>query len=186
MRLLDTHTLELKEFFDSQIPKYAILSHTWGEDEVSLKDMGTGKGREERGFTKIKGFVREAKRLGWKWAWMDTWCIDKSLAPIGEPNWTAALLLRELHQQRLMLIILHLNLEYGNGLGWSAECVRVADQEQARAKYESAMDEAEDKVCVSESEALVLDQEYGTLQVDMSVELLQSNVLIGGTRSIET
>jgi hypothetical protein len=35
MRLLKLWTLELKEFYDAQIPPYAILSHRWGEHEVS-------------------------------------------------------------------------------------------------------------------------------------------------------
>ena len=38
MRLLDSKTLQLKEFPDNAIPSYAILSHTWGSDEVSYTD----------------------------------------------------------------------------------------------------------------------------------------------------
>jgi hypothetical protein len=39
MRLINTTTIELNEFFDKHIPPYAILSHTWGEDEVTFKDI---------------------------------------------------------------------------------------------------------------------------------------------------
>jgi hypothetical protein len=40
MRLLDARTLEFKEFFEEHsTPKYAILSHTWEDDEVTFKDM---------------------------------------------------------------------------------------------------------------------------------------------------
>ncbi|KAJ4301912.1 hypothetical protein N0V90_004008 [Kalmusia sp. IMI 367209] len=39
MRLLDSKTLEFKEFNESCLPRYAILSHTWGDDEVSYEDM---------------------------------------------------------------------------------------------------------------------------------------------------
>jgi len=38
MRLINVETLEMKEFFDVSIPPYAILSHTWGSDEVSYQD----------------------------------------------------------------------------------------------------------------------------------------------------
>ncbi|KAF2262653.1 hypothetical protein CC78DRAFT_582421 [Lojkania enalia] len=39
MRLLDSETLEFKVFNESCLPRYAILSHTWGDDEVSYEDM---------------------------------------------------------------------------------------------------------------------------------------------------
>ena len=38
MRLIDTRTLELGWFNDNEIPTYAILSHTWGPDEVSHQE----------------------------------------------------------------------------------------------------------------------------------------------------
>ncbi|KAF2972352.1 hypothetical protein GQX73_g1355 [Xylaria multiplex] len=37
MRLINTHTLELEECLEI-VPRYAILSHTWGNEEVSLQD----------------------------------------------------------------------------------------------------------------------------------------------------
>lgn len=39
MRLIDTRTLELRWFNDNEIPTYAILSHTWGPDEVSHQEF---------------------------------------------------------------------------------------------------------------------------------------------------
>jgi hypothetical protein len=39
MRLIDTRTIELAWFNDNEIPKYAILSHTWGADEVSYQEF---------------------------------------------------------------------------------------------------------------------------------------------------
>jgi len=40
MRLINVHTLEMKEFFTETLQKknfkYAILCHTWGEKEISL------------------------------------------------------------------------------------------------------------------------------------------------------
>jgi hypothetical protein len=39
MRLIDVRTLELRWFNDNGIPEYAILSHTWGADEVSYQEL---------------------------------------------------------------------------------------------------------------------------------------------------
>jgi hypothetical protein len=39
MRLLNSTTIKLHEFIGSQIPPYAILSHTWDEEEVSFQDL---------------------------------------------------------------------------------------------------------------------------------------------------
>jgi hypothetical protein len=39
MRLLHSETLEFKEFNSDNVPPYAILSHTWGVDEVNYQEM---------------------------------------------------------------------------------------------------------------------------------------------------
>jgi hypothetical protein len=40
MRLLNTTTLQLEDFIDDRLrPPYAILSHTWGEEEVLHNDL---------------------------------------------------------------------------------------------------------------------------------------------------
>ncbi|KAF7188045.1 Vegetative incompatibility protein HET-E-1, partial [Pseudocercospora fuligena] len=39
MRLINTETLRIEEFSDENLPKYAILSHTWGSDETSYYDF---------------------------------------------------------------------------------------------------------------------------------------------------
>jgi hypothetical protein len=79
MRLINTTTVELRCFDDpSKIPAYAILSHTWEEDEVSLQEMTSGEGRHKKGFEKILGTCRLALAHGHEWAWVDTCCIDKT------------------------------------------------------------------------------------------------------------
>ncbi|KAI1654859.1 HET-domain-containing protein [Daldinia decipiens] len=80
MRLLDVDTLELHEFMGSNIPKYqyAILSHTWAEEEVSLQDLQAGSGPSKQGYEKIVLTCEQAKQHGCKWAWVDTCCIDKT------------------------------------------------------------------------------------------------------------
>ncbi|KAF1830627.1 HET-domain-containing protein [Decorospora gaudefroyi] len=39
MRLLHAETLEFKTFHDDELPEYLILSHTWGNEEVSYQEM---------------------------------------------------------------------------------------------------------------------------------------------------
>lgn len=41
MRLINVVTLEMKDFVDDEIPQYAILSHTWGDEEISFQEWQT-------------------------------------------------------------------------------------------------------------------------------------------------
>ncbi|KAI0968578.1 HET-domain-containing protein [Xylaria arbuscula] len=91
MRLIDVKTLELKEFHHGIRP-YAILSHTWGGEEVTYHDylLATGASacprtnsridviKRKAGFTKIVGACRRAQADGLAYLWCDTNCIDKS------------------------------------------------------------------------------------------------------------
>ena len=81
MRLLHTSTIKLSEFYDDEIPKYAILSHTWGKEEVSLHDLQNQKvARLNRleGYQKIKACCALAAKSGYEYVWIDTCCIDKT------------------------------------------------------------------------------------------------------------
>ncbi|KAK0644003.1 heterokaryon incompatibility protein-domain-containing protein [Cercophora newfieldiana] len=84
MRLLNTATCDLKEYIsDTDIPKYAILSHTWGEHEVSLAQWQNRHslpiGHEGmQGAAKIAACCEQAAAAGFEWVWVDTCCIDKS------------------------------------------------------------------------------------------------------------
>jgi hypothetical protein len=59
---------------------YAILSHTWGDDneEVSFKDLADGSGKTKHGYRKIRFCGEQAARDGLQYFWIDTCCIDKS------------------------------------------------------------------------------------------------------------
>jgi hypothetical protein len=65
---------------DDTVPPYAILSHTWGddEDEVTFNDLQTGVGRSKAGYKKMQFCGEQAGRDGLKHFWVDTCCIDKS------------------------------------------------------------------------------------------------------------
>jgi len=79
MRLLHTTTLEFHEFDISRAPWFAILSHTWGTQEVTFDDMcGKRAAIESRkGFQKIVGFCKKAREDNLEYGWVDTCCIDK-------------------------------------------------------------------------------------------------------------
>jgi hypothetical protein len=58
---------------------YAILSHTWGEDddEVTFDDMMKGIGKDKPGYKKILFCGEQARQDKLQYFWIDTCCIDK-------------------------------------------------------------------------------------------------------------
>ncbi|KAI8633534.1 vegetative incompatibility protein HET-E-1 [Xylariaceae sp. FL1651] len=69
-----------KDLFDDDVPPYAILSHTWGQDEqeVTIKDIREGTGRYKQGYSKIQFCSKQAMLDGLQYFWVDICCIDKS------------------------------------------------------------------------------------------------------------
>jgi hypothetical protein len=105
MRLLNVHTMRLEEYFDSQIPEYAILSHCvsflsvlhlclhrvlleerradrtlfkWGAQEVTFQHINDSEWRTMRGATKMQHASSYCREQGLRYIWIDTCCIDKS------------------------------------------------------------------------------------------------------------
>ena len=80
MRLINTTTLLFEEFIGGRsTPRYAILSHTWEEEEVTFADVASNPlFRNKKGWGKIAGICWIASRQGYQYAWVDTCCIDKS------------------------------------------------------------------------------------------------------------
>jgi hypothetical protein len=80
MRLLtlgEHGDLPWREFSQDTIPPYAILSHTWGAEEVSFHDLVKDNGRSKAGRRKIVFCGEQADRDGLRYFWVDTCCIDK-------------------------------------------------------------------------------------------------------------
>lgn len=73
-------SFSLVERYNDNIPRYAILSHTWGADseEVTFKDLIEGTGKNKDGYGKIEFCRKQAARDGLQFFWVDTCCIDKS------------------------------------------------------------------------------------------------------------
>lgn len=61
-----------------EIPPYAILSHTWGDEEVTFRDLTNGTGKEKNGHDKIRFCMQQAARDGLQYSWVDTCCINKT------------------------------------------------------------------------------------------------------------
>lgn len=83
MRLLNTTTYVLEEFFEKDIPPYAILSHRWEAEEVIYRDLDSSRSHrhipyEKRGWSKISGCCKQALEDKYAWVWIDSCCIDKA------------------------------------------------------------------------------------------------------------
>ena len=77
MYLLNTSSLQLQYFQNVFKVNYAILSHTWGEEEVSFDQLQSGSYKHLAGYRKIQAACDLSSKDGWNWVWIDTCCIDK-------------------------------------------------------------------------------------------------------------
>lgn len=78
MRLLNTETLAMESFGDDGIPPFAILSHRWGQEEVTLQEIEAGCAISKEGYQKIRKSSSMARANGLAYIWIDTCCIDKT------------------------------------------------------------------------------------------------------------
>jgi hypothetical protein len=79
MRLMNVHLLELKTFNHTNVPPYAVLSHTWGDDEVDYHTfISKPEVKSGRGWAKILRTCKQAIQDNYNWIWIDTCNIDKS------------------------------------------------------------------------------------------------------------
>ncbi|KAH7333345.1 heterokaryon incompatibility protein-domain-containing protein [Rhexocercosporidium sp. MPI-PUGE-AT-0058] len=96
MRLINTQTYNFSEYLGDNIPIYAILSHTWGSEEVTYQDWLSvqhqnpprwgwvevpaeiSELKSKAGYIKISSACEIARAEGYEWIWADTVCIDKT------------------------------------------------------------------------------------------------------------
>jgi hypothetical protein len=83
MRLLHLQDgkISLSKQYITNPPPYAILSHTWDENndnEVNFADITNGTPERKIGFSKILFCGKQAICDGLQYFWVDTCCIDKS------------------------------------------------------------------------------------------------------------
>jgi hypothetical protein len=81
MRLINCETNLFEEFFDKNVPRYAILSHTWNDAEVSFRDYYNPQRHalySAEANDKITRTCEKAKEDGYGYVWIDSCVIDKS------------------------------------------------------------------------------------------------------------
>lgn len=88
MWLLNCNTKQLRRFTEDSTFPYAILSHTWGNHEVTFQQMealavspnviASESTQSTEGYRKIEGCCNLARTQGFEWVWIDTCCIDKT------------------------------------------------------------------------------------------------------------
>ena len=98
MRLLHVSTFELEDFVDEECPRYIILSHTWGKEEITYQEILLEETIQQlksaklflseqvinsdqqykQGCLKIAGCALRAYGEGAEYIWCDTCCIDKT------------------------------------------------------------------------------------------------------------
>ncbi|KAI1877282.1 uncharacterized protein JN550_001354 [Neoarthrinium moseri] len=81
MWLINATTLKLEFFHNATDAPYAILSHTWGDEEVSFQDFqDTSTAAARKGYGKIVQTCEHALKHDppLQYCWVDTCCIDKS------------------------------------------------------------------------------------------------------------
>ena len=83
MRLLtfdDQGELGLTDDLQDNIPPYAILSHTWGDDrdEISFDCLKYESYKNKAGYAKIRFCYEQAQKDNLEYFWVDTCCINKA------------------------------------------------------------------------------------------------------------
>lgn len=80
MRLMNSTTYELQISMGKIKPVYAILSHTWDGEEVTLQELQDPlvNERSKKGWDKIEKCCLQAVKDGFEWVWIDSCCIDKN------------------------------------------------------------------------------------------------------------
>ena len=78
MRLLNTVSHHLEDFQSEKVPQYAILSHRWQDDEISLQELQQRSNEHKAGWNKVRRCCTLARGEGYDYVWIDTCCIDKT------------------------------------------------------------------------------------------------------------
>lgn len=84
MRLLHASEWRMADFISDDVtPPYAILSHTWGLDEVTYHDwrnLSMSDVKLKTGCGKIMACREQAVQDGLEWVWVDTYVPLRALS----------------------------------------------------------------------------------------------------------
>ncbi|KAF9877671.1 ankyrin repeat-containing protein [Colletotrichum karsti] len=80
MIFLTTNSLDFVHLPNGAEAPYAVLSHTWGPEEVLYKDLVADKeqAKQKAGFSKVREACRIARGEGLQYIWIDTCCTDRA------------------------------------------------------------------------------------------------------------
>ena len=71
MRLINIKTKELEEFFETEIPSYAILSHRWAHEELTFKEIFKKRvNHNKQGYKKLVKACDIAADCGLDYLWI--------------------------------------------------------------------------------------------------------------------
>ncbi|KAF2664317.1 HET-domain-containing protein [Microthyrium microscopicum] len=118
MHLLDYHhgRANLCTYEEKDRPPYAILSHTWGDDddEVTYRDVKDGTGKKKPGYDKISFCAQQASIDNLEFFWIDTCCIQKeNLVELSE----AITSMFRWYQEAKVCYVSLTDVEYGSDKG---------------------------------------------------------------------
>lgn len=75
-RFLDDDAAFFKEVYDNDRTSYAIVSHRWGNEEITFQDAQELASRpdlkQRKGYRKIKGACEQCRTANLRYAWIDT------------------------------------------------------------------------------------------------------------------
>ena len=83
MRLINVENGQFEWYVNAEDVNYAILSHVWGDEEISFQDyneknFNTANGDLKMGYRKIQYTLMQARNDKISFIWIDTCCIDKT------------------------------------------------------------------------------------------------------------
>ncbi|KAI8964420.1 hypothetical protein F5Y11DRAFT_363999 [Daldinia sp. FL1419] len=121
MWLINTTTMRLENFGGYE-PPFAILSHYWGEDEVTFQMYPTEEAESRKGNRKIKFLCRQAQEEGVQYAWIDTGLRSTSaLSVVTRMSWAANRQTTRLEDEAYCLLgIFKVNMPILDGEGRNA------------------------------------------------------------------
>ncbi len=79
MWLPNVETMHLEPFQEEwhQI-NYTVLSHCWGDQEVTFQNINSGNSEHLAGYRKILACCKRTRLEQYKHTWIDTCCINKT------------------------------------------------------------------------------------------------------------
>ena len=73
----EANELAITDVYFDNFPPYAILSHTWGDGEINLKDVRNGTWVQKTAASKMRFCIQQVRKDGLQYFWIDSCCINQ-------------------------------------------------------------------------------------------------------------